>query len=303
VLVGGSTRVEHLGLRGRGQHALEVSIEVARGRDLDPRTLSVRPPDDVIASTISLENPGGRVDHALMGPRGLSGLVALVAGCAQAGAPIEPASGRDAGDDPDAPIREIPGRVDAAPPCVPVAAERLTNPVFDLTPVGTGWVDGRDPRVANLPDGPFAIISPRPTGVPTPSAPNKAWLGNFTGDAFFPAQATLTDQLTQDVVIPADATNVVVSGQLWIASADDPSRVFDTFRVDILELDGTPIETVVTASNRDAAAQPAYKPFSKTLTSNLAGKKIRVRLIAVNDVSDITNFIVDSMSLKATACL
>lgn len=235
----------------------------------------------------------------------------VLVGCAQAGAPGEPAAGgRDGGVTiVDAPELEQPMTIDAAieqpppPPCTPFVGERLANPVFDLAPAGVGWVDGRDPRSNTLPNGPFPIISPNPTAAPTHSPPNKAWLGNFVGDSLNPRAASVVDQLHQDLTFPANATNFVVSGRILIATSESifETTPWDTFRIDVIELDGTPIETVVTASNLDETGG-SYASFSRTLTSNLAGRTVRLRLISTNDQSRITNFIVDTMSFKATAC-
>lgn len=202
---------------------------------------------------------------------------------------------------PDATTTAMP---DAPPPppdaCVPVAVEKLANPVFDLTPPGTGWVDGRDPATNMLPGGPFPIISPNPTGVTAHSAPNKAWFGGAAGEDVTPAKASLVDTLYQDVAMPADATNVVVSGYYLVGTNDITTSVFDTFTIDLVQTNGTLIENVLTLSNMTSAS--TFTAFTKTIAANVAGQTVRLRLTSVNDDILHTNFFVDSLSLQATQC-
>jgi hypothetical protein len=202
---------------------------------------------------------------------------------------------------PDAP----PPPPDAPPPpppdaCVPSQQEKLANPALDLSPMGSGWVDGRDARTNALAGGPYPIISANPSGLAAHSAPNKAWFGGAAGEDVSPPASSLTDQLHQDITFPADATNFIVSGMYLVGSNDDPSSVFDTFRIDVVETNGTLIESVLAIDNTTVA--DTFTPFSKTLATNLAGRTVRLRMVSVNDDILLTNFFVDSVSFKATAC-
>jgi hypothetical protein len=162
------------------------------------------------------------------------GLIALaVSGCASGKSmPSEQADASETVDSSD-PEMLVDARPDATPPdappdaCIPVAIEKLVNPVFDLTPNGMGWVDGRDPATNLLPGGPFPIISANPAGVTPHSAPNKAWFGGANGGQVNPPKATLVDTLHQDIVIPASATNVVVTGYLLVGTNESGSTVYD----------------------------------------------------------------------------
>ena len=227
----------------------------------------------------------------------------VAVGCATGTNPLgEPQDGgpdsklpADAKATPDAVV--LPTAADA---CVASATERLANPVLDLTPAGTGWVDQRDPLTNALPGGPFPIISANPVGLTSQTAPNKAWLGGAAGDDVTPAASSLTDQLYQDVTFPADATNFVVSGYYVVGTTDLDTFVFDTFTLAVVETNGAAIETVLSLDNTTIADD--FTQFSKTLTSNLAGRTVRLRATSVNDDILHTNFFLDSLSFTATSC-
>jgi hypothetical protein len=57
---------------------------------------------------------------------------------------------------------------------------------------------------------------------------------------------------------------------------------------------------VLTLNNTTVAA--SYTAFSKTLTSNLAGQTVRIRATSTHDDSLVTNFFLDSFSVRATFC-
>jgi hypothetical protein len=181
---------------------------------------------------------------------------------------------------------------DAAPPdaCVPVVTEKLVNPVLDLAPLGTGWTEVPLPVTG----GPFPIITSDPINFPAHSAPNHAWFGGAVADV-----GTASDQLFQDVTFPADATNFVVSG-FFAVQTDEGTGVFDRFRLDITQVNGTQIENVLTLNNTTVAG--SYTAFSKTLGSNLAGQTVRIRATSTHDDSLVTNFFLDSFSVRATFC-
>ena len=186
--------------------------------------------------------------------------------------------------------------IDASPDaCVPVAVERLQNPVFDLTPDGVGWTAVRHPSIS------VPVISPNPTGLPAISAPNKAWFGGATGQNV--GQASLSDSLHQDVTFPGNATTFVVTGYFLIGGIEETGTVYDTFSMDVVQLNGTPIENVMTLNNTQRnPAIMTLQPFTKTLTANLAGQTVRLRMTSTNDFINHTNFFIDSLSFKSTQC-
>jgi hypothetical protein len=186
---------------------------------------------------------------------------------------------------------------DAPPPmpdaCVPVATEHLMNPVFDLSPDGVNWVAVRDPQL-------YPIISANPTGLTPISAPNKAWFGGAAGNDL--GVTSVTDSLYQDITFPANATNFVITGYYLIGGIEDTDVVYDTFTLDVIETNGTPIENVIALNNKQNTGAQTFAMFSKTLTSNLAGRTVRLRGTSTNDIIQHTSFFFDSLSFKATHC-
>ena len=101
------------------------------------------------------------------------------------------------------------------------AGELLTNGALDAA-AATPWVQV----------GPFPLIvggSDLPPGVPPHTAPKIAWLGG---------EVSLTDNLYQAVAVPASATALTLSGQVWIQTSES-SGVHDTATVAIENAAGT----------------------------------------------------------------
>lgn len=246
-------------------------------------------------------------------------LVATVAGCAQGGkggladasigtqhdakefldGAIEPQIDA-AQPHPDAAIDAPIMNIDAPPPppppdaCVPQVTELLLNPVFDLTPVGTNWVQQ-----------PYDVTYPLVTaddGIAEHSAPYKAWLGGIE-----PSSGTATDLLYQDVLVPAMTTQLRLTGYYEVRSGEDPgdTNVYDTGNLALTQTNGTPIESVLSLTN--VTVTTAWTPINKTFAGNLSGQTVRLRFTTTNDAiapfpfpSGPTSFYFDTLSLKAT---
>jgi len=237
--------------------------------------------------------------------RAVRAVVFLVAtGCASGSTPAVPV---DASEEPvrmDATESFVDARPDAPAPdaaivppdaCVPQQFEKLANPVFDLAPTGTGWTEV---TIQGLSGGPYPIITA--DGLTAQSAPNKAWLGGAAGQDVTPAAASVTDQLYQDVAIPVGTTQVTISGYYAVGTTETLASPFDTFSLDVVQPNGTPIENVLALNNTMAVG--TFTAFSKTLTANVAGQAIRLRATSTNDGTLHSNFFLDTLSLKATHC-
>ncbi|MBX3161055.1 MAG: hypothetical protein KF773_34160 [Deltaproteobacteria bacterium] len=206
---------------------------------------------------------------------------------------------------PDAPPPPTPDATvippDAPPPdaCVPVVTQRLANPVFDLAPTGVGWTEIPLP---NLPGGPYPLITA--DGLAAHTAPNKVWFGGAAGINASPAALTLTDQLFQDIAIPANTVEITITGFFAVGTTESGSQVFDTFTLDILKLDGTPIENIMQLNN--TMAVNVFTPFSKTISAGglaqMAGQTVRLRGTSTNDIFNNSNFFFDTLAFNTVGC-
>nr|HEX4318964.1 hypothetical protein [Kofleriaceae bacterium] len=200
--------------------------------------------------------------------------------------------------------------IDAPPPpppppdaCVPQVTELLANPTFDLEPVGMAWtqVPIQNVQCSGSPCGPFPLIT---SDGAVQSMPYTAFLGSITGNDVKPKQNTVTDQLYQDVAVPAGTTQLVLTGYYVVGTteaADDPN-VYDTADVALIQTDGTPIEDVLSVSNVTADGMTDYVAFTHTFATNVAGQTVRLRMTSTNDQINYTNFFFDTLALKATHC-
>ncbi len=182
--------------------------------------------------------------------------------------------------------------IDAPPDaCVPVNAELLANPALDLSPAGTGWMQ-------TLIDPAFPLIT-GDGSIAEQSAPFKAWLGGFESSG---SPATVTDVLFQDVVIPANTTQLVLTAYYDVRTSEDPAETtaFDTAAIDVTRPDGTPLVTVRSLSNLTPTS--AWTMVTHTFAPNLAGQTIRVRMTSTNDFFRPTSFYFDTLSLRALHC-
>lgn len=190
----------------------------------------------------------------------------------------------------DAPIDGPPVDAPIDAPCTPTTTQLLINPAFDGAPIGMGWVD--------QPFDPGYPLITSDDGAPEHTAPNKAWLGGWLGDFSLDA----TDQLYQQVTVPANATSLVVRGQYWVATDESPgSTVYDDSQVELLNSSGGLLQTALTVSN--VGPTTGWTPFQTVFGSAYAGQTVRLRFRSANDFSLPSSFFYDSIVLEATiAC-
>lgn len=230
----------------------------------------------------------------------------VFAGCAQgstASTPIDSNNGPlDAPPQGDASVIDAPPTdatppidatppVDAAPPidappdaCVPMVTELLGNAAFDgatLTP----WVEVRYDSTIPL-IGAFSV-APH-------TSPNYTWLGGYEA---FDAQ----DFVYQDFVVPAMTTQLVVSGYMRITTEDAFPNADEGFLGFLFPPAFTTAPIVIVhKTNSDAAQFVNWTPFSQTILTPMSGMTVRFQMESVSDFIDRTNFLFDSVSVRAT---
>jgi len=179
---------------------------------------------------------------------------------------------------------------DAAPDaCVPMASHLLANPVFDLTPVGTGW--------QQTPIDPAYPLITDQDGATEHTAPYKAWLGGIVAPS-----STVTDVLYQDVTIPANTTSLVFTGYYAVGTQESATETvaYDTGSIAFTQTNGTPIVTLNSFSNLTPTTQ--WVAINYTFPQDMSGQTIRLRMTSSNDFLNVTNFYFDTFGLNATHC-
>jgi hypothetical protein len=149
----------------------------------------------------------------------------------------------------------------------------LGNPGFE-TGTAAPWVVNRS-----------AIINDNPAEPPH-SGSWDAWMGGLGKKH--------KDTLYQQVAIPASGS-VSLTFFLHIDTAEG-SGVFDTMKVQIRNSSNTVLKTLATYSNQNANSGYVQKTFDVT---SFAGQTIRVFLLAKEDASAQTSFVVDDFALTA----
>lgn len=169
--------------------------------------------------------------------------------------------------------------------CTTQTIQLLSNANFDLGS-GGGWVENG----AGYP----IVLSPSDPTYPLPVTPQSgnyaAWMGGVD---------SATRAIYQDVAVPADATNATLTGYLYIATAET-SGVWDTWTATIRNTGGSVLQTLASLSNSDA--NDAWTSFSYPINASIAGQTIRVYFENTNDITNNTNFFVDTLLLNVTSC-
>jgi hypothetical protein len=228
----------------------------------------------------------------------------LLAGCASGRSAFDPPDAGGGGGGPDAKVWRdgaiIEPQVDAHVVVVPADApavqpachdqQLLSNPVLDLNPSGMGWVQ------QNI-DNQYPIIT-GDDGIAEHSPPFKAWLGGL--EAFDYGVFSVTDVLYQDVTIPANTTQVRLTGVYEVRTTEVATTAYDTAQLALTRTDGTPLQIVKTLSNLTPTT--AWTAIDTLAPANLAGQTVRLRITTTNDVIDVTSFYFDTLALTATIC-
>ena len=235
----------------------------------------------------------------------------LLVGCAQGRGSFEvPDAADTTGDSPDARvIRDAPPAQADAPVVVvtPDAMQQVTpdagtpqptchdqqllsNPVLDLNPSGMGWVQ------VNIDS--YAPVVTGDDGVSEHTAPYKAWMGGL--EAYDYGTNTVTDVLYQDVVVPANTTQLRFTGEYDVRTMETASFAYDTAQVALTQTNGTPLMVIKNLSNLTTTAQ--WTAIDMATTQGYSGQTVRLRLTSTNDVIDATSFYFDTLALTATIC-
>ncbi len=250
-----------------------------------------------IESLAQASETGGALNHGIQPFVVVLGLV-LGFGCATA-IPGQPDAGKAPSGDamvagpadatqgirPDASAVPDASNFDASPMCTVGPANLFGNPAFDV---------GKVPWVETSQAGLDLIVNQTAAPVSAHSVEFLVWLGG--------QGANTTNILHQDVVVPADATPVTISGMIWVATAETTTvNMYDKLELAVVNA-GTDavLEVVKSWSNLDKGT--AWVAFSMPLSGSYAGQTIRLRWTSTLDITNNTNFFLDTLDLATTTC-
>jgi len=173
-----------------------------------------------------------------------------------------------------------------APPdaCVPVVTQMLANPSFDASPVASGWTEVQ-----------FNATQEVTNDVPQ-SVPYSLFLGGWTG------YGTATDQAYQDVAIPANATNVTLTGYVGVGTTE-AGGVWDTAQVGLIDPASSAGIEVALSLDNNTDTGGGFVTFNHSFSvAGIAGKTVRLRFTSTSDDTNNTNFFFDTLQLNVTHC-
>jgi hypothetical protein len=179
--------------------------------------------------------------------------------------------------------------------------ELLTDGAFDTAPV-TGWTSvssHTDDAGNNTTPDTLTLIGAPPVGITAKSTPDVVALGFKNDEASW---------VYQPVTIPAAAVALNLTGYIYVKSVDtvpDSDIAFIDLITDVTDPD-TDQSYLSTFSkvwaNEQSGSGWITISESGDLTTIPPAQSIWIAVYAVNDVSDISNFYFDSLSLKAKVC-
>ena len=233
-----------------------------------------------IAGCATAEGPSGGPDSGVVGIASDAGGGADAPSNPRPVVDAAPLGTPDASPQPDAAV--VPPPVDAGPTCTSSEQNVLVNANFDSGP--GNWIEssGANPTLA-------IVTDEYPS---THSGVYAAWLGGYLPGGI--------DSIYQQFTLPGDATNVRIDGYRLIGTQEIGSLAWDLAEVQLRSSSGAFLETLGSFDNADANSN--WVSFSFTPTGNYAGQTLRLYIVADTDATNNTNFLFDSMGVRATFC-
>jgi hypothetical protein len=237
-------------------------------------------------------------------------LIGLLCPCwlavACASARIDDPGGRGTDDDaggedkdppagfPDAAV--IVATPDAAPvegspdACSVQILDLLANGNFD-SGAGVGWLESST--------GGFALVLaegaeefPDDLQVPADSGAFLAYLGGYNGG---------TDEIHQDLALPADAVGLRLRGVVRVDTAETVQQPFDNAFIELQSAEGELLEELARLTNLDDSGDE-YAPLEARANGDYQGQTVRLQIRITTDASLISHFFFDTLLLEVGTC-
>lgn len=160
--------------------------------------------------------------------------------------------------------------------CTP--GDVLVNGNFDAATRAMGWTEEGSAQIVRS-DG----------RITEQSAPNDAWMGGIE---------EYTDDLYQDVAIPAGATGLTLTGYYQVRTTDYTDSLYDWATVDLKTTGGAAIESIYTKDQlNNEKGTTSWQAINHVFSTVPAGQTVRLYFATSNDVSNYTDFYFDTLKL------
>jgi len=115
--------------------------------------------------------------------------------------------------------------------------------------------------------------------------------------AYLAGSNAAADQLSQQIVLPAGAASITLQAW-WAVATEETSGAFDTLTISLMKPNGAPLVDLVEIDN---SADPNIWSEAVADLSAYAGQTVILRITAITDASNPTDFYVDDVSVAACA--
>ncbi len=138
-----------------------------------------------------------------------------------------------------------------------------------------------------------------------PWAGSASWIGSFTEQSPFAGKRCLwmggngspvTEDLAQQIQIPASLQKAELSLQLHIDTAEEGNTAYDTFQIQLLDAKGAVLKTLGNFSNLDATSGFQKRTYD---LSTYKGQTVKLQFKSIEDVSLQTSFVIDEVKCLA----
>src|SRR3972149_5444317 len=138
---------------------------------------------------------------------------------------------------------------------------------------------------------------------PSESIMTSAWPDPYQGSwvAWFGGYNDAQDKLTQLIQIPASVQDAqTLSFYLKVSTEENPNVAFDRLILRFLDAGGAPISADIPLAANTTPMDWTYRSIPLTGLASLADQDIQIQFEGTTDVSNITSFVLDVVSLNLT---
>jgi len=215
-------------------------------------------------------------------------LALLIAGCAFDSAPLEGGTGADAGGPDASPVIADAATPDGGGGCqsIPLLGNRDFESTTDIEAghVIDPWVESSQ----------IVYKNGEASGFVAQAGQYFAWFGGIND---------LTETLHQDFDVPANTDHLVLTGYRKIISNENNAAADTLTFYFTTDADAGAFAQVIAGFNAtETSAEYVQFTVNPVPSPSHAGQRIRLSLKSINDGSQPTSFLIDTLSLVAETC-